>query len=72
MPRVYTSTSDPIDFCYVCFPSEKSAQAKYGNVGDGPDGRGNCFAHDSEHPPYEDDGSYNCEKCGKPLTDGDN
>lgn len=71
MPRIYTSTSDPLDFCKRCFPNEVSAKKKYGNIGDGPDGRGNCFSHDDEHPPYEDL-DYDCETCGKRLTVKDN
>lgn len=72
MPRIYTSTSDPIDFCNKCFPNEKSAYNRYGFLGDGPDGRGNCFAYDAEHPPYEDDGDYKCEKCNATLRARDN
>ena len=71
MPRIYTSTSDPIDFCRRCFPSEQNAEKKYGNMGDGPDGRGNCFAYDAEHPDYEGE-DYQCEKCKKSLDGIDN
>ncbi len=71
MPRIYTSASDPLDFCRECFPrSEDEAFEDYGNLGDGPDGRGNCFGYDAEHPPYDD--WYNCEICRKQLTDDDN
>jgi len=66
MPRIYTSASDPIDFCREHFPTEADALKQYGNVGDGPDGRGNCFGYDAEHPEYED--GYQCEVCRKPLT----
>ena len=72
MPRIYDSTSDPLDFCQRDFPkTEEAARAKYGNVGDGPDGRGNCFSYDDEHPDYEDD-DYRCHTCGKRLTAKDN
>lgn len=50
MPRIYTSASDPIDFCQACFPTEEEALRMYGNVGDGPDDRGNCFSYNEEHP----------------------
>ncbi len=66
MPRVYTSASDPIDFCRLCYPSEAKAQVKYANVGDGPDDRGNCFAHYADHPPYDGE-DYTCETCGRKL-----
>lgn len=71
MPRIYTSANDPIDFCKKHFPSEADAEEKYGNVGDGPDGRGNCFAHDAEHPDYGGNG-YRCAECRRELTDRDN
>ena len=72
MPRIYSSCNDPIDFCKRCFPSEAVATAQYGNValtGTGPDNRGNCFSHNSEHPPY--DGDYKCVKCRKLLNEED-
>jgi hypothetical protein len=34
------------------------------------DDRGNCFGHDSDHPPYEGEG-YTCEECGTELKDDD-
>jgi len=71
MPRIYSSVSDPIDFCRDCFPSEDEAEEKYGNVGDGPDGRGNCFSYDDMHPDYGGE-AYHCEDCNKILTDEDN
>jgi hypothetical protein len=72
MPRIYTSASDPLDFCTRCFPkTEEAAFAKYGNVGDGPDGRGNCFGYDDGHPPYEFE-EYDCETCGRRLKEKDN
>lgn len=73
MPRLYTSTSDPLDFCKRHFPSsEERARALFGNLGDGPDGRGNCFSYDDEHPDYLSDlKMYRCHVCRKPLTDVD-
>jgi len=72
MPRIYTSQSEPLDFCLDCFPLEAAAALIYGNLGDGPDGRGNCFAYDAAHPNYEDDpGFYVCEICGEVLTSRD-
>ena len=62
MPRIYTSQSDPIDFCKDCFPTEDEADELYGDVGDGPDGRGNCFDWRAEHPLYSDE-NYTCEDC---------
>jgi len=70
MPRICDSTSGPIDFCKRCFPSETTAKKLYYNLGDGPDGRGNCFDYDACHPDYEGD-DYKCSKCGKPLTSND-
>ena len=71
MPRLFTSQNNPLDFCIIHFPSESKAQNEYGNLGDGPDGRGNCFSHNTEHPPYSSD-NYRCEVCGKILEDDDN
>ena len=70
MPRIYSSESNPLDFCNKCFPGEEAAEVSYGNQGDGPDGRGNCFAYDAMHPPYDEQyPAYRCEKCNKKLTD---
>lgn len=72
MPRIYTSTSDPLDFCQRCFPkSEDKAFLRYGDIGDGPDGRGNCFSYDDDHPPYEDE-DYRCVTCNRLLREKDN
>lgn len=68
MPRIYTSESDPLDFCAKCFPSEAAARRKYGNLGDGPDGRGNCFSYDDDHPPYDNE-EYSCHSCSALLCD---
>lgn len=62
MPRIHDSKNDIHDFCFRCFPTESEAQAEFGNVGDGPDGRGNCFDYKSIHPPYEET-DYICETC---------
>lgn len=70
MPRIYSSASDPLDFHVACFPTEDEAEELYGNVGDGPDDRGNCFSYDSEHPDYEEMG-YRCQACHEPLTSDD-
>lgn len=71
MPRVYTSANDPIDFCVKHFPATDDAKERFGNVGDGPDGRGNCFDYDADHPDYDGE-DYKCHDCGKPLTGADN
>lgn len=72
MPRVYTSASDPLDFCKDCFPeTEEEAFRLYGDLGDGPDERGNCFGYDCDHPDYVSEG-YNCYICKEPLEEDDN
>lgn len=71
MPRIYDSASNPWDFCADCFPDEDTALELLGNKGDGPDGRGNCFGYDAEHPDYEAEG-YRCDHCGNPLEEKDN
>ena len=74
MPRVYDSSSDPLDFCTAHFPHEQVAEKRYGNVavtGKVPDGRGNCFGYDAEHPDYDGD-DYRCHTCKKTLTSDDN
>jgi len=72
MPRIYTSASDPVDFCRECFPDLEDAQETYGleAEGEGPDDRGDCFAYEAEHPPY-DECDYDCEICGERLGDDD-
>ena len=71
MPRIYDSQSEPHDFCLRCFPkTEELAFKKYGNLGDGPDGRGNCFGYDEDHPPYAET-DYRCQTCNKLLTEKD-
>ena len=72
MPRIYDSASNPHDFCLRHFPkTEALAEKRFGNVGDGPDGRGNCFGYDEDHPPYEDT-DYTCETCRCRLKEKDN
>lgn len=71
MPRIYDSRSDPLDFCQDCMPSEAQAQEEYGDLGDGPDKRGNCFGYEAEHPDYDGE-DYNCTECGKRLRTEDN
>lgn len=72
MPRIYNSRSEPLDFCQRCFPkTEAEAYEVYGKLGDGPDGRGNCFSYDDEHPDY-DYCDYICENCGMVLRNEDN
>lgn len=71
MPRVYASNNDPINYCVKCFPSESEARATHGNVGDGPDGRGDCFEYDADHPDYDGE-DYHCYRCGKVLVGSDN
>jgi hypothetical protein len=73
MPRIYSSCSDPIDFCRDCFPDEDEAERLYGleAAGEGPDGRGDCFGYDAEHPDYAGE-DYHCETCRERLTEADN
>lgn len=68
MPRIYDSESNPVDYCRRCFPkTEAKAYAIHGG-GEGPDGRGDCFGYDCEHPPYSDyPDEYECYKCGMSL-----
>lgn len=72
MPRIYASNNDPCDYCAECYPNEDSVTwHRLQNMGDGPDGRGNCFADEADHPDYEDD-EYHCQACGELLTNIDN
>lgn len=74
MPRIYNAANDPLDFCKRCFPGEKTAVKRYANgakIGDGPDGRGNCYDYNSDHPPYEDT-DYTCITCKRKLGENDN
>jgi len=71
MPRIQDSRADMHDFCLRCMPSGEGGRAEFGDLGDGPDGRGNCYNFDVEHPDYHGEG-YRCEKCGKTLGKRDN
>lgn len=71
MPRICASNNDPIDYCQKCYPDEQTAFDEFGDIGDGPDGRGNCFCMDPEHPDY-DDCDYRCHDCGRRLANLDN
>lgn len=71
MPRIYTSASDPIDFCNKHFPTEDQAKRRFSCLGDGPDGRGNCFGYAEDHPDYEDT-DYRCHTCRARLKARDN
>ncbi len=62
MPRIYDSLGNPHDFCTDDFPTEDDAFQMFGEMGDGPDGRGNCYGYDEAHPDYECD-DYYCERC---------
>lgn len=73
MPRIYDSASNFHDFCKPHFPSETMAEDQFGDMnkmGEGPDGRGNCFGYDCAHPEYEST-DYVCVACKKPLTEKD-
>lgn len=65
--RIYTSKGEPLDFCLSCVPSEEEAIKEHGDLGNGPDDRGNCFDFDSDHPPY-DECDYSCHTCNEKLV----
>jgi len=71
MPRIYDSLNNAHDYCADCFPSEEESFQELGALGDGPDGRGNCYGWDAEHPPYEEE-DYKCVSCGATLEEKDN
>lgn len=75
MPRIRNSASDPLDFCQDCFrnlcPDEAAAKMEFAGVAMGPDGRGDCFCWNDEHPDYTGE-DYVCHACGEPLTYDDN
>jgi hypothetical protein len=70
MPRIVASNAEPFDFCRCCFPDPGEAAREFSRREDGPDGRGNCYEYNAEHPPYETT-DYTCEDCNSPLTDED-
>jgi hypothetical protein len=47
---------------------DRLTKRRYGNIGNGPDGRGNCFDYDCEAPPVDLSDGYECETCGRPIT----
>ena len=71
--RIRNSRNDPFDFCADCAPPLAEAEERFADVGEGPDGRKNCFVYDDEHPPYEDGpvDMYSCYECGVPLGELD-
>lgn len=69
--RIYTSTDEALDYCNECGITEDEAIEQWGNIGDGSNGRGNCFEYDGTHPDY-DDCEYYCQCCGERLTSKDN
>jgi hypothetical protein len=72
MPRVVTAAGEPLDFCHHCFPkNEATARRLYAGRGEGPDDRGDCFAHEAAHPDYEGE-NYRCRKCKSALGEMDN
>jgi hypothetical protein len=72
MPRIYDSNSGPFDYCIGCFPDEADAEElhKFAVPNTANDGRGCCFDHGSDHPPYDCD-DYTCHDCGTTLTEED-
>ncbi len=68
--RIYASNNEAIDVHKWHAPTEEQARRIWGMAlkGPGPDGRGDCFAYDAEHPPYglED---YHCYICGDRMED---
>lgn len=70
MPRISDTAADPHDFCKRHFPNKRNAERRFGEGPDGPDGRGNCFEYNPDHPSYSDTG-YRCESCKCLLTEAD-
>ena len=68
MHRIYDSAGNPHDFCILCFPTEADAVQRFADIGDGPDGRGNCFDYNCEAPPVDLSDGYECDHCGRPVT----
>jgi hypothetical protein len=72
VPRINASNNVPLDFCWQSFPkTEEVASRLFGNRGDGQDGRGSCFAYNTEHPAYNA-WPYHCPACRRKLTAEDN
>ena len=69
MPRIYTN--NPYDFCKRCFPTHSKTEQQYSSVGEGPDGRGNCYDYGADHHCYSGE-NYRCCVCKKPLKEDDN
>jgi hypothetical protein len=72
--RIYKSNNEFVDYCDGCCPSESEAFELYGDMGDGPDDRGNCFAYDAAAPYYDGyamPGEYSCLTCGISLDPED-
>ena len=68
--RIRTSANDPLDFCARHAPGPVLAARRYDSgQPDGPDGRGNCYVYDDEHPDY--DGEHRCAICRCVLGDHD-
>jgi hypothetical protein len=61
MPRIYNSENEALDFCKRHFPKSEDVATKL---------YADCD-YDTEHPPYGTC-EYDCEFCGKRLTDDDN
>ena len=59
-----------VDLCARC-AAQKSFPKLMGKLKIAP---GNLLeiVRDVDHPPYEDWGDYNCDNCGKKLTEEDN
>lgn len=70
MPRIITSHGDLLDFCRYCYPSPGGAYTTYAFLGDGHNGRGNCYEYDADHPDYVDE-VYRCIHCEAFLTEED-
>lgn len=70
MPRLFTSKNEPMDFCRHCWPDLATAERHFATGEEGPDGRGDCFDYDTEHPPYDDE-IYTCCACECDLNEDD-
>ena len=68
--RIYTTSSSPLDYCRLCAPADTPGTKLAHTDGPGPDGRGDCYGYDAEHPDYDGE-FYRCHQCRRPLTQGD-